>query len=256
MNYNYTFKVVVLGDVAVGKTSLITRFSRRTYKVEYDPTTETEITFVKLQSKNINIFLKIYDTVGGLQDQNRLSSMASDANGFIIVYEIDRDSSFLNVDRYYEQIQPYINESTVLVLVGNKIDIKSRSISYDQASIKAARFKMEYFETSAKVGTNVDAVFSHILRELIKRRIEELNRKLEGLREKDLNETLKAAMREAGDDPFEGTAKALKSLGINAVYPAELTGSAGIKHQFSMAVLNGKNITAIDVLGLIRSLHL
>ncbi len=217
MDYNYTFKVIVLGDVAVGKTSLITRFSKRTHRVEYDPTTETEITFVKLQATNISITLKIYDTVGGTQDPNRLSAMASDANGFIIVYEIDRDSSYLSVDRYYEQILPYVNESTVLVLVGNKIDIKSRNISSDQAREKAARLKMEYFETSAKVGSNVDAVFSYILRELIRHRVEELNRKLEGFKENDLNESLRAAMEEAGNDPFEAAARALKIAKCNDV---------------------------------------
>lgn len=238
----------MLGDVAVGKTSLITRFSKRTHRVEYDPTTETEITFVKLQATNISITLKIYDTVGGTQDPNRLSAMASDANGFIIVYEIDRDSSYLSVDRYYEQILPYVNESTVLVLVGNKIDIKSRNISSDQAREKAARLKMEYFETSAKVGSNVDAVFSYILRELIRHRVEELNRKLEGFKENDLNESLRAAMEEAGNDPFEAAARALKSLGIGVEYPAELAGNTGIRHQFSMAMLNDKRITTVDII--------
>ncbi|MDG6935685.1 MAG: GTP-binding protein [Nitrososphaerota archaeon] len=247
MNYNYAFKVVVLGDVAVGKTSLITRFSKRTHRVEYDPTTESEITFVKLQATNVDITLKIYDTVGGVQDPGHFSEIASGANGFILVYEVDRDSSYNNLDRYYEQILPYVNAGTVLVLVGNKVDIKSRRIPSTEAMEKAARLKMAYFETSAKVGSNIDTVFSHILKELIKRRITDLGRKLEGLKEKDLNESFRIAMEEVKDDPFEATIKALRNLSIDVEYPAAVTGKSGIKHEFSIA-LHGSTYTVVDIL--------
>ncbi|MEM0123596.1 MAG: Rab family GTPase, partial [Conexivisphaerales archaeon] len=245
---NYVFKIVVLGDVAVGKTSLISRFSKRKYTVEYDPTTESEVTFVKLQAINVGVTLKIYDTVGGIQDPGQFSAIAIGANGFILVYEIDRDSSYNNVNKYYEQIVPYINEKTVLVLVGNKVDIGARRITSDEVREKASSLKMEYFETSAKRGDNVDSVFGHVLRRLIKIKIDELNKELDRFKEKDMNGLFKKAMEEANDDPFEAAVNALKSLGLNIEYPATLTGRSGVRHEFSLALRNELQSTAVDIL--------
>lgn len=237
MKYSYYFKVVVLGDVAVGKTSLITRFSKRKHRVEYNPTTNIEITYVNLKSSNLNIILKIWDTVGGLQDAAQLSAICSDSDGFIIVYEVDRDSSFINVDRYLEQLKPYIKEGTILCLVGNKVDIPARKFSPEEAQSKAATFNMAYFETSAKAGKNVDEVFGYVLKKLLERKLKELQAEAEVSKlESEISprEVLLKEMNES--DPFTAITNALKKLGINVELQSACLGKSGIKHDFSLII--------------------
>jgi len=237
MKYNYYFKVVVLGDVAVGKTSLITRFSKRKHGVEYNPTTNVEITYVNLQSSNFNIILKIWDTVGGPQDAAQLLAICSDSDSFIIVYEVDRESSFINVDKYLGQLRPYIKEGTVLCLVGNKVDIPARKFSPQEAQSKASAFNMAYFETSAKAGKNVDEVFGYGLKKLLERKLKELQAKAEVSKSENEISPREVLLKEMNEsDPFTAITNALKKVGINAELQSACIGKSGIKHDFSLII--------------------
>ncbi|MEM3632429.1 MAG: hypothetical protein QXY52_06280, partial [Conexivisphaerales archaeon] len=124
----------------------------------------------------------------------------------------------------------------------------ARRVASDEVREKASSLKMEYFETSAKRGDNVDSVFGHVLRRLIKIKIDELNKELDRFKEKDMNGLFKKAMEEANDDPFEAAVNALKSLGLNIEYPATLTGRSGVRHEFSLALRNELQSTAVDIL--------
>ena len=237
MKYNYYFKVVVVGDVAVGKTSLISRFSKRKHRVEYNPTTNVEITYVNLQSSDLNIILKIWDTVGGPQDTAQLPTICSDSDSFIIVYEIDRESSFINVDKYIGQLRPYIKEGTILCLVGNKIDIAARKFSPEEAQRKASAFNMAYFETSAKEGKNVDEVFGYVLRKLLERKLNELKAKAAVSKSDDKISPREVLLKEMNEsDPFTAVSNALKRIGINAELQSSCIGKSGIKHDFSLII--------------------
>ncbi len=196
-----------------------------------------EITYVNLQSSDLNIILKIWDTVGGPQDTAQLATICSDADGFIIVYEVDRDSSFANIDKYLGQLGPYIKENSVLCLVGNKVDIPARKFTPEEARNKALAFKMVYFETSAKVGKNVDEVFGYMLRELLGHKLKELQTKTSALKSAEEISPHESLLKEMDEsDPFTAVTRAMKRLGINVEQQSWCAGKSGIKHDFSLIV--------------------
>lgn len=168
--YDYLFKIIVLGDGAVGKTSLTVRFAHGYFKEDYKMTIGVDFA-VKTVSVGTNngprtAKLQIWDTGG----QERFSYIRPlyyrGAMGALLVYDVTKRESFEHLDNWLEEVGRHC-PSIPMIMVGNKTDMPGRAVSLEDALGYAINRNMVYFETSAKEGTNVESAFGDLTRILI-----------------------------------------------------------------------------------------
>jgi small GTP-binding protein len=165
--FDYLFKVVLVGDAEVGKTSLTTRFAYGTFTDGYISTLGVDFIVKSLPLNNYIVKLQAWDTAGQERYAGVRPIYYRGARGALLVFDITMRQSFVNVDKWLEQIRKYSGIEVPIILVGNKIDlIDSRVVSTDELQAFAVQKGMPYFETSAKTDYAVNDVF-HKLAELI-----------------------------------------------------------------------------------------
>eukprot|EP01038_Epipyxis_sp_PR26KG_P006653 gene6653-9134_t len=158
--YDYLFKLLLIGDSGVGKSCLLLRFADDTYTESYISTigVDFKIRTIDLDAKTIK--LQIWDTAGQERFRTITSSYYRGAHGIIVVYDTTDLESFNNVKQWLHEIDRYASENVNKLLVGNKSDLTSkRAVSYDQAKEFAESLGIEFIETSAKNSTNVEKAF-------------------------------------------------------------------------------------------------
>jgi len=171
----YAFKLILGGDGAVGKTSMVHRYVENEFATDYKSTIGTSImkkqcTFNELES--IVRFI-IWDLAGQAQFKRVRQSYLANAEAGILVYDVTNRSSFENIDKnWYREIKK-ASPDIVLILVGNKIDLEAkRVVSRDEGEALAQKLTVTYIETSAKTGENIDDAFKMLALQIIKKFIE------------------------------------------------------------------------------------
>ena len=165
----YKFKVVVVGDSGVGKTNLIKRFVSNEFKSDSKATVGVEFL-----SKNFiingEIFkIEIWDTAGQERYKSITTAYYKGAKGAMIVYDVTNQTSFDNVDKWYNEIKDKAAKNINLIMIGNKNDlVDMKIINSDSASEKAKSFGIAIMETSALDSSNVKEAFYLILQEMYK----------------------------------------------------------------------------------------
>ena len=162
MNYNYIFRICLLGDSNVGKTSILTRFCDSSFKESYNNTIGVDFRVVTLKYKDSIIKVHIWDTAG----QERFKSIAVNyfrsTHGFIFVYDITDEDSFKNIETWIDLAYNNTNTHVINFLVGNKNDREEdRKIDKKTAEEFAKERKLIFFEASAKSSDNVEKVFEY-----------------------------------------------------------------------------------------------
>jgi Ras-related protein Rab-11A len=169
--YDYLYKIVVIGESEVGKSSLITRFTKDKFSVKLDPTIGVEVVnkFIELNDKKIK--LQLWDTSG--QDKYRAITRAYYKNtmGILLVYDISKQESFKNLDRWQKELQEYTADNVAVTLVGTKNDLtNSREVSTTQGQELAQQHGYSFIETSAT--SNVDTLFYNLSKDILARQIQ------------------------------------------------------------------------------------
>ncbi len=171
----YAFKLILGGDGAVGKTSMVHRYVENEFATDYKSTIGTSImkkecTFKELES---TVRFIIWDLAGQAQFKRVRQSYLANSEAGILVYDVTNRSSFESIDKnWYREIKK-ASPNIVLILVGNKIDLESkRVVSRDEGESLAQNLKLTYVETSAKTGENIDDAFKMLALQIIKKSIE------------------------------------------------------------------------------------
>lgn len=169
-NYEYLFKILLIGDAGVGKTSMLARFADDTYSENYISTIGVDFKIKTVAINNILIKLQIWDTAG----QDRFRSITSNyyrgAHGMIIAFDITDYESFDDVNMWLSEIDKYSNMATMRLLVGCKADLEhKRNVSYDTAKNFADEKGMQYIEVSAKNSFNIDQAFFQLGEQLVEK---------------------------------------------------------------------------------------
>ncbi|OMJ74002.1 hypothetical protein SteCoe_23901 [Stentor coeruleus] len=167
--FDYLFKILLIGDSSVGKTSILLRYIDNTYSGEFQATigVDFKVSTVKLNSKIIK--LQLWDTAGQDRFKNIVASYYRGAQGIFIVYDVTNRISFTNVTKWYQETVNYLPETTIRFLIGNKCDMNSpfRIVSYDEASNLANSLGVEYVETSAKNSINIGDIFNQMAKTIL-----------------------------------------------------------------------------------------
>jgi len=169
--YDYLFKLLLIGDSGVGKSCLLLRFADDTYTETYISTIGVDFKIRTIDVDGKLIKLQIWDTAGQERFRTITSSYYRGAHGIIVVYDVTDDESFTAVARWMTEIERFAGERVNKMLVGNKSDLESkRLVQYVQAKEFADNHDIPFFETSAKNNENVEEAFINLTKE-IKRRM-------------------------------------------------------------------------------------
>jgi len=158
--YDYLFKLLLIGDSGVGKSCLLLRFADHTYTESYISTigVDFKIRTIDLDGKTIK--LQIWDTAGQERFRTITSSYYRGAHGIIVVYDVTDSDSFNNVKQWLSEIDRYSGENVNKLLVGNKCDlVNKKAVDYETAKAFADNKEIPFLETSAKAATNVEKAF-------------------------------------------------------------------------------------------------
>ncbi len=168
----WILKLVLLGDTAVGKTSLVNQYIHSTFKEDYKSTLGVNIVkkTIKLEKIKSKVRLILWDIAG--QDKYEKSRRAyyEGCVGALLVYDMTRFSSFENIEiKWHKDFKEYLKKKGSYIMIGNKNDLDDeRGVSKDDALDMAKRIKaLDYIETSAKDGSNVEDAFLKLVRHVL-----------------------------------------------------------------------------------------
>ena len=168
-DYDYLFKVLLIGNSSVGKSSLLLRFVDNQWSDLFVPTIGVDFKIRTMEIDNKNVKLQIWDTAGQERFKNITASYYRGAHGIFVVYDISDTESFKNINNWLIEIEKNANKNVYKILVGNKCDLEDkRTVSYQQGKELAETYGMQFIETSAKSNTNVDEAFHLLGKEVMK----------------------------------------------------------------------------------------
>jgi len=171
VDFDYLYKILVIGDQGVGKTSLILRYSDGTFPtgVGHSIGVDFKIRTIKLNGKVVK--LQMWDTAGQEQFRTLSLSYYRGANGIILAYAINDLESFENIDRQWRlEVDRYAGDSCAKVIVGCKTDLEEkRVVKKDQVKSLSDKLNIPFLELSSKTGTNddIDAPFKQLATMLV-----------------------------------------------------------------------------------------
>lgn len=169
--YDYLFKVLLIGDSGVGKSCLLLRFADDTYTDAFISTigVDFKIRTVELEGGR-TAKLQIWDTAGQERFRTITSSYYRGAHGIIVVYDVTDAESFANVRSWLQEIGRYAADGVCTLLVGSKSDMASaRQVEYAAGKALADDLGVPFVETSAKDATNVEEAFLTMARTIRER---------------------------------------------------------------------------------------
>ncbi|KAH0790417.1 small GTP-binding protein [Histomonas meleagridis] len=154
--FDYSLKVVVVGDSGVGKTCLLIRFVRGLFDEESQPTLGVEFMTKIVQTEHHRIQLQLWDTAGQELFRSVTRGYYRGSAGALLVFDLTNRDSFENIGRWLQDIKDVARSDVVTLLLGNKSDLTAeRKVSKDEAESFAKTHNMQYFETSAKTGEQI-----------------------------------------------------------------------------------------------------
>ena len=159
-DYDYLFKVLLLGDSDVGKSSLILRYTDETFNSKLVNSIGVDFKMKKREIDGKIIKVQIWDTAGHERFRTITYSYYRGANAIIIVFDLSDKKSFISITEWLKQIEKHAKENVFKFLVGNKSDLEDeRQVAYEEAKQYADEHDLPYIETSAKNGININELF-------------------------------------------------------------------------------------------------
>jgi len=158
--YDYLFRLLLIGDSGVGKSCLLLRFSDQSHTDSYISTIGVDFKIRTIESEGKTIKLQIWDTAGQDRFRSITSTYYRGAHGIIIVYDVTESETFQNVKVWLAEIEKCASPGVHKLLVGNKCDLVGRrQVEYETAKAYAEKLSIPFLETSAKAATNVEKAF-------------------------------------------------------------------------------------------------
>lgn len=169
--YDHLFKLLMIGDAGVGKSSMLLRFTDDSFDEHIQSTIGVDFKVKHLDVASKRIKLTIWDTAGQERFRTLTSSYYRGAQGVVMVYDVTRRDSFENLEQWLKEVKLYSpnnGEGVVKLLVGNKIDLKdNRKVSREEAEAWARSQGMLFLEASAKTRTGIKQCFMEVVHKIV-----------------------------------------------------------------------------------------
>ena len=172
MSYDKKCQLLIIGDMTVGKTSLLSRYSKGVFNTSYlatvglDNFTKDEI----IDNKTVRI--KIWDTAGQEKFQSLTKGFFRNAQGIMVVYDVTNVETYENLKYWTQSIKTHMGsdiDKISVIVIGNKIDSNEREVNKQEAEIYCSELGYPYFETSAKTGENVNKTIKYLVKEVLRK---------------------------------------------------------------------------------------
>ena len=166
--YEYIFKLILIGNSGVGKSSILNRYMHQTFKESYKCTIGVDFLMKSLEINGKTVKLQLWDTAGQEKYKSMVSSYYRGANVALVVFDITNHNSFDSLPTWIENYYKNGPEQKNIILIGNKKDmVDERQVTQEEAGLFSETNNMIYFETSAKDGDNIDYVFTYAAEKLL-----------------------------------------------------------------------------------------
>eukprot|EP00475_Leptophrys_vorax_P026278 TRINITY_DN3699_c0_g1_i1.p1 TRINITY_DN3699_c0_g1~~TRINITY_DN3699_c0_g1_i1.p1 ORF type:complete len:209 (+),score=58.28 TRINITY_DN3699_c0_g1_i1:64-690(+) len=172
-DHDFLFKIVLLGDSGVGKSSLMLRFADDVFNESFVSTIGVDYRFRTVNIDGKRVKLHLWDTAGQERYRALTSNYLRGSHGILVVYDVTSKETLDHITEWMVSVNKWAGDTVTKVLVGNKADLEDkRQVSTAEGEEVARNMGMLYFETSAKTATNVDIVFMAEAQEMLKIGIE------------------------------------------------------------------------------------
>lgn len=190
-SYDFIFKIALIGDSGIGKTSILIRFVDEMFRNDTTSTIGVDFKLVSFRIESKLAKMQIWDTCGSERFKALTSSFIKSCSVFVLVFDLTKQKSFINLDNWLKLIKENVNPK-LLCLVGNKADLPDqRQVTLEDAIKFANKHDLKYLETSAKSNFGIENLFSYIAEKLyddtIKMRIAETDKKNKKLSQRNNN---------------------------------------------------------------------
>ena len=168
-NYDYIYKIVLVGDSGVGKTNLLLRYLKNKFDQNSKATVGVEFGSKNITIDNSIVKAQVWDTAGQERYRSITSAYYKGSHGALVVYDVTKIESFNNVDKWISDLRNNTDEKLVIMLIGNKIDLeKERTVKTEEGQEKSNENEVAYIETSALDSRNVEKAFESIVTKIHK----------------------------------------------------------------------------------------
>ena len=166
----YKYKIILLGDVGVGKTAIFQRFLTDKFSSDYHCTISCEYKVHSLKlNNNVEVELNLWDTAGTEKFQSVTRSYYKQTDGIVLIFDLTVRKSFNQLKKWVNEIKDYCPKESEIILVGNKSDCLNRTVEKEEAKLFAKKYDYDYIETSALNGTNVLLLFETLSKKLVEK---------------------------------------------------------------------------------------
>ncbi|XP_028786502.1 ras-related protein RABA1f-like [Neltuma alba] len=166
-DYDYLFKVVLIGDSGVGKSNLLSRFTKNEFSLESKSTIGVEFATRSIRVHEKVVKAQIWDTAGQERYRAITSAYYRGAVGALLVYDVTRHVTFGNVERWLKELRDHTDANIVVMLIGNKADLQHlKAVSTEDSQAFAEQENIFFMETSALESTNVEDAFTEVLTQI------------------------------------------------------------------------------------------
>ncbi len=162
----YILKVIIIGDYACGKTSLLNGYMEKKFNYDYKPTLGANIVKKEFERPRINASVNIWDIAGQLMFKTLHRAFFEASNGVMIVFDVTRPETFDHLPNWHSDFEKHVEEDVPGIIVANKIDLEKK-ISSEKGKEYADSIGFYYIETSAFRNEGVKDAFEYLLAKIL-----------------------------------------------------------------------------------------
>jgi len=168
-DYDYLYKLLLIGDSGVGKSCILLRFADDAFTENFISTIGVDFKIKNINIEGKRVKLQIWDTAGQERFQTITTSYYRGAHGLIIVFDVTNKNSFDNIKKWLDDVERNASQHIVRLLVGNKCDLEhKRQVDFHTAKALADQLNIGYLETSAKDNTNIGKSFERLANSIMR----------------------------------------------------------------------------------------
>ena len=161
------YKIVFLGDLSVGKTSIINQFMYGTFDPVHQPTIGIDFLSKTMYLDDRTIRLQLWDTAGQERFRSLIPGYIRDCSMAVVVFDITQKQSFVNIDKWIEDVRNERGGDVIIMVAANKSDIADRrTVSVEEIEKKSKELNVKMLEVSAKTGSNIKVLFRNLAQDL------------------------------------------------------------------------------------------